>query len=76
MQCMMIVHIVTKGNKDMADTVVNRGSDAIDKRSQSPLKYVGRPLSSMRSEIKLTLADLGILMKTDVKALVKILLTT
>lgn len=65
-------HTVTKSNNDMADTVAESDSDATDNKPQAPSKLVINPCIYMTSKIKLSFANLGVVMKTGVGELLKI----
>lgn len=72
---MLAGHTVAKATEGMNETVVEIYSDATEYKPQVPSKSIVEPSSDIRSEIGHTLADISVVTKTDVKAIVENLLT-
>lgn len=66
---------VTAFSEYMADTIVDRDSDATDYKLQPSSKSVANLPSDMGSEMDRTIADLSVMKKTDVEARVGNFLT-
>lgn len=71
----MAANKVTKANEDGGHTVVERVSEAAGFKPKQPSRSVVKPLSGMRSEMELALADIGVVRETDVAAIVEHRLT-
>lgn len=71
----MAVQRVTKASEDMADTVAESDSNATDNKPQPLSKCVVKPLSDTESETEHTVADLGVVSRSNLEAFVENTLT-
>lgn len=67
---LMAAHTVTKSSEDMDGTVIKSDSDPAGYELLTPSKPIVKPQCNMRSEIEQAMANLGVLTKPDVKAIV------
>lgn len=71
MKRMLATSTINRATEDMTGTVIDSDSDTFEyKQLQLPKSFV-KPLSDTRSDILRVLANLGVVMKTDVEAIVK-----
>lgn len=71
MERMVVAHTLTRGNEYMAGTVVESSFYATHYRPQAPLKSVTRLPPAMRVEIERALADLCIVIKSNVETTIE-----
>lgn len=71
----LAAHTVTSAAGDIPGTVVNSNSVDTYHKPQPPLKTVLKSLPDKRSKIKLVLADLGVVTKSNVEEIVESPLT-
>lgn len=69
------VHISTRAAENMAGTVVQSDSDDTEHKLQHPSKTIVKSLPDTRSKTAQLSADLGVMTKNDVEAIVKSHLT-
>lgn len=69
MERVMAEHTVIKASKVMAGTVVERNSDATEFKLQPPSKLIVKLWSDIGSETKRSVADLSVVVKTNVAAI-------